>query len=108
MLDAIAELLGGRPTYDEKGRFAEAPLAQIRATQLRAGMCVRPFGRLEMEYRAVTRVEQRELDTAAHFARGVPLVLGHLGELDRRLTDEEIDRADVYLAQHIGRGAVRE
>lgn len=108
LLDKVALLIGGFAAYDEKGRFEGGKLRQIFARGLRAGMRIREYAAAVNAYRMVTEVEFRgDQGVIVRFNRGYPLSTTDLGTFSRELTDDEIDRADVFMAQFVGNGAVR-
>jgi hypothetical protein len=111
LLKSVAALIGARPALDEKGRFDVAPLRTVYGRDVRPGMAIADI-RLTPRPRAKRVIDVQHPDPVVTgtvkitFVDGSRATATALATFARELTEEEIERADAWMAQHVGRGAV--
>ena len=106
---SICNMLGIEPLIDERRRVEPGFMRSMAAEWIRPGMRVRrSLNELNPPpFRDVIGVEEQGGGwRLVKFADRERMLVAGYTRFSRALTAEELDQADVWLAQHIGKGAI--
>lgn len=111
LLTSAAALIGGNAAFDSKARFDDIIIRHLFGHQLRAGMSVHPMANLPWRAEGnliIASVEPRpKYGYLVTFTNGDRVSTTDLESWSRELTEDENLRANHWIAQFVGRGAVR-
>jgi hypothetical protein len=101
----VCELLG-RPIYKKESRIDVLHLGMVSADRVAVGMRVGDTHPSRREMGLVTAVERTpDARVVVRLESGTVIVKSSQEPLKRELTDPEIDRAQVFMAHYMGKGA---
>jgi hypothetical protein len=107
LLRETCALINAAAPLDSSNRFDTTLMTVIVGKDLAPGMTVKPVRGFEPNrFRVVASVERVGLGTRVQFEDGSAVAASDTEHFTRELSPFELSRCDVWLAQHIRKGAV--